>query len=247
MENKTEKHLLKYEKVKNDIDKKIAEGFWDENEVILSEHIMCEEYGVSRITIRRAIDELVQEGKLYRIKGKGCFVSKHKKDDQKFNICTFSGNIAKQGYVPTRNRLSWEIIEAEKELAELLGIEEKDSVYVLKTLYRADGKPYCLNTSFIPVDLFPKLEYFDFDNNSLYQVLESFYDVEFSDVEKKIYAVNGDEETGKILENIDNSPLLKIDAIAKGRVANEERALEVYRAYMLTNELCFKTDRTNAG
>ena len=246
MENKTEKHLLKYEKVKEDIERKIEEGYWDENEVILSENIMCEEYNVSRITIRRAIEELVQEGKLYRIKGKGCFVSKHK-SEPKLPMYSFSGTIAKQGHVPSKRRISWDVMQAEKALADTLGIDENESVYVLKTLYKADGKPYCLNTSFMPVKLFPKLEFFDFDNNSLYQVLASFYDVEFSDVEKKIYAVNSDEEKDKLLENNQNSPLLQIDAVAKGKIANEEKTFEVYRAYMLTDELCFKTDRSHVG
>ena len=243
MENKTEKHLLKYEKVKEDIEKKIEEGYWDENEVILSENLMCEEYNVSRITIRRAIDDLVQEGKLYKIKGKGCFVEKKK--HEQLPSYSFSGIIKKQGFEPSKSRVSWDIKKADKDVAEQLGISEDDSVYVLKTLYKADGEPYCVNTSIMPVELFPKLEFFDFDNTSLYQVLSSFYNVEFSNIEKKIYAVNSDEETGRLLEIREKNPVLQIDAVTKGKIANEDRVFEVYRAYVLTDKICFHTNRSD--
>ena len=66
--------ISKYEYVKQNIQKKIADHEWKGNQVIPSENKLCEYYQVSRITIRRAMDELVHEGVLYRIKGKGCFV-----------------------------------------------------------------------------------------------------------------------------------------------------------------------------
>ena len=159
-------------------------------------------------------------------------------------VYSFSGIIKEQGYEPSKSRVSWDIKAADKDLAEAFGIKENDPVYVLKTLYKADGKPYCVNTSIMPVELFPKLEFFDFENTSLYQVLGSFYDVEFSNVEKKIYAVCSDVETGKLLEVKENNPILKIDAVAKGKVDNEDRIFEVYRAYLLTDEVCFSTTGT---
>ena len=245
MENKTEKNLLKYEKVKEDIERKIVEGFWNENEVLRSENLMCEEYNVSRITIRRAIDELVQEGKLYKIKGKGCFVSKQEKEVERLPLYSFSDTIRNQGHVPSKTRISWEVREAGEELGRVLEIDRKDSVYVLKTLYKADDKPYCLNISVMPVDLFPNLDFFDFGNNSLYQVLASFYHVNFTGVDKKLYAVKSDDETRDILENYNDSPLLRVDARAKGIFGGHEKVFEIYRAYVLTDDLCYASGRSN--
>ena len=72
--------ISKYEYVKQSIQKKIADHEWKGNQVIPSENKLCEYYQVSRITIRRAMDELVHEGVLYRIKGKGCFVREKETD-----------------------------------------------------------------------------------------------------------------------------------------------------------------------
>lgn len=52
----------------------IAKGRWQQGEAILSERRLCEEYGVSRTTVRQAVNRLVQDGLLYHVKGKGTFV-----------------------------------------------------------------------------------------------------------------------------------------------------------------------------
>ena len=67
--------LAKYEQIRQDIIHKIESMEYRPNQVIPSENELCASYGVSRITVRKAIDELVHEGLLYRIKGKGSFVA----------------------------------------------------------------------------------------------------------------------------------------------------------------------------
>ena len=60
--------------VKKEIKEQIEDNILKPNQVIASENEMCRHYDVSRVTVRKAIDELCAEGILYRIKGKGCFV-----------------------------------------------------------------------------------------------------------------------------------------------------------------------------
>ena len=67
-----------YYQLKNDFMKKIANGVWKVGNCISSERELCEIYGVSRMTIRQAIGELVQDGILVRKKGKGTFVCEQK-------------------------------------------------------------------------------------------------------------------------------------------------------------------------
>ena len=71
-----------YYQLKNDLTSKIAKGVWKPGECIASERELCEVYGVSRMTIRQAVGELVQEGVLLRIKGKGTFVCEQKLKQQ---------------------------------------------------------------------------------------------------------------------------------------------------------------------
>ena len=74
-------NMTKYEVIKKEIKEQIEDNILKPNQVIASENEMCRHYDVSRVTVRKAIDELCAEGILYRIKGKGCFVRELK--DQK--------------------------------------------------------------------------------------------------------------------------------------------------------------------
>lgn len=76
---------------------------------------------------------------------------------------------------PSKKLLSLKAEEADADIRRRMGLEEGEEVYVIKSIYYADGRPYCINTSILPRKLFPKLELFDFNHNSLYEVLKSFY------------------------------------------------------------------------
>lgn len=113
--------ISKYEYVKQSIQKKIADHEWKGNQVIPSENKLCEYYQVSRITIRRAMDELVHEGVLYRIKGKGCFV-REKETDKLSHIYSFTEAILLQGKQPSKQQISFSKEPAGTEIAAKMGL-----------------------------------------------------------------------------------------------------------------------------
>ncbi|MFQ9702336.1 MAG: UTRA domain-containing protein [Enterocloster clostridioformis] len=78
------------------------------------------------------------------------------------------------------------------------GLKEREEVYVIKSIYYADGRPYCINTSILPKELFPKLELFDFNRNSLYEVLKSFYQLSFTKARQVLNATVGSSEILRI-------------------------------------------------
>ena len=80
-------NMTKYEVIKKEIKEQIEDNILKPNQVIASENEMCRHYDVSRVTVRKAIDELCAEGILYRIKGKGCFVR-----ELKFTYLQFHGS-----------------------------------------------------------------------------------------------------------------------------------------------------------
>lgn len=236
--------ISKYEQLKRNIREKIDTHEWTENQVIPSESKLCEQYGISRITVRRAVDELVHEGVLYRIKGKGCFVRECPKDKLS-QIYSFTEAILHQGKTPSKKQLSFLIKKADKELAEKMGIKEGDEVYILKCLYLADGRPYCVNSSIMPVALFPNLEFFDFSKNSLYEILKSFYDLSMTRVQQKVAAITGTEEINTLLENTEKKPLLEINAISRCLTDNHERIFEIYKCYILSDILSYNIEKYN--
>ena len=212
--------MTKYEVIKNEIKEQIEDNILKPNQVIASENEMCRHYDVSRVTVRKAIDELCAEGILYRIKGKGCFV-RELKDQKRSHIYSFTEAVKNEGKTPSKKQLSLKTMNADAYLAEKLQITEGDEVYEIRSLYYADGVPYSLNTAVLPAERFPKLDFFDFNNRSLYEVLGSFFHTE-------MYRVR------QTLERKESQPLLKIKAVSYSLEENREIPVEYYEAYILT-------------
>lgn len=236
-------YKVKYKWIKQEIKEKIERHELKEGQVIPSESELCARYQVSRITVRKAIDELVRDGLVYRIKGKGTFVQNLEKKGLS-NIYSFTEAILHRGKTPSKRLLSMEKTEADSALKERMGLE-CGQVYRIKSLYFADGQPYCVNTSVLPADLFPNLEFFDFNNRSLYEVLKSFYDLSFTRVNQVIHAVAADEETGTLLEMQVGRPLLNIDAASYCLKDGEERIFEIYECYIVTDIMNYCVEKYN--
>lgn len=234
----------KYEMIKQDITKKIQGSEYKPNQVIPSEHELCAAYGVSRITVRKAIDELVHEGQLYRIKGKGSFV-RDKAPEGLSRIYSFTEAVLHQGRTPSKKLLSMTVEGADPDTARQMGLEADEQVYVIKSLYFADGQPYCMNTSILPVKLFPKLELFDFNNHSLYEVLKSFYHLSFTKARQVLNATVGGREIYSYLNTDESQPLLKINAVSFCLLDDEEIVFEIYESYILTDILSYFVEKYN--
>ncbi|MDH2926163.1 GntR family transcriptional regulator [Lonepinella koalarum] len=224
--------MTKYEQIINDIKNKITRREYTENQVLPSEKEMCEYYSVSRITVRKAVNDLVNEGILYRVGRKGCFV-KESANTKLSHVYSFTDAILNQGKIPTKRQLSFSKEKAGVTYAKLLGITEDESVYVIKSLYFANNQPYCINTSVLPESLFPKLEYFNFNDRSLYDVLKHFYHLHIVRKTQYITAIKGTEDIDTLLEiKNSNVPLLRVKATTFCIIDGVEKAFEYYDAYL---------------
>lgn len=239
-----EKKVSKYEMVKQDIQHKIEQSELKPNQILPSESELCEQYQVSRITVRKAVDDLVHEGRLYRMKGKGCFVLDHAVEGLS-PIYSFTEAIIHEGKEPSKQLISMVQKKAGGGLGQKMGIQEDDEVYEMTSLYFADKQPYCLSTSILPAAMFPKLEYFDFDHKSLYEVLKNFYQLGFSKVRQTIIATEGTEDINAYLGVKQGKPLLKINATSFCLHENKEKIFEVYESYVLTDILSYSVEKYN--
>ena len=125
-------------------------------------------------------------------------------------------------------------MNADAYLAEKLQITEGDEVCEIRSLYYADGVPYSLNTAVLPAERFPKLDFFGFNNRSLYEVLGSFFHTEMYRVRQTLEAVTADKEIAQMLERKESKTLLKIKAVSYSLEENREIPVEYYEAYILT-------------
>lgn len=238
-------NISKYEVVKQDIREKINSMEYKPNQVLPSESELCQIYQVSRITVRRAVDDLVKENKLYRIKGKGCFVRENSSSEGLSRIHSFTEAIIHHGKTPGKKQLRFSVIEADTETARLLAISPGDRIYMLKCLYLADGEVYCISTSYMPVSMFPKLEAFNFNTCSLYDVLKTFYQLNISRVKQNLIATFGDAAIQQELGLKEAAPLLRIHAVSYCLYQNQELPFEIYESYILTDKMSYSVEKFN--
>ena len=142
-----------------------------DDDLIPSERELCEVFDTSRMTVRQAIDLLVNEGVLVRKKGKGTFVKTLKLRQQLTSLTSFTMDMIGQGMVPTSRMLSCEVVEASKEVAERLNIKEASQVIKLERVRLANDKPHAYECCYL---LYPDASAVldvDFTNRSLYNFL----------------------------------------------------------------------------
>ncbi len=235
------KHI-KYLTIKEDIKNKIQISEYRPNQILPSENELCKIYGVSRITVRKALDELIHDGILYSIKGKGSFVKENSAEGIS-RIHSFTEAILHRGLTPSKKLISLEKVNADENLKEKFNLEDQNEVYIIKTLYFANDKPYCFSTSILPVKLFNELDYFDLNTKSIYEVLRSFYKLTNTRAKQIIDATLGNEEVTNALKIKENTPLLKIAGTSFGFIDEEEVIFELYEAHIITDILSYYVEK----
>ncbi len=233
---------LKYIQIKDDIINKIQMSEYRANQVLPSENELCKIYNVSRITVRKALDELIHEDILYSIKGKGSFV-KEKATEGLSKIYSFTEAITFLGGEPSKKVISFEIEKPNDVTKEKMNLDDNDKVYVIKTLYFANETPYCINHAILCAKYFENLGYFDLNNNSLYEVLKNFYKLSHTRAKQVISATIGDEHINNSLGFNEPKPLLKIQGTSLGLVNDEEVVFELYESYVVTDILSYYVEK----
>lgn len=157
------------------IEKRVKSGEYPIGARIPSERELCEIYGVSRITVRQAIAELTERGVLNRQQGRGTFVATPRIEQSLLDHFTFAEELRDKGLLVASTVLLQEVAEASTEQAAHLGLEQGAGVLHLVRQRRADGEPYAIETTYLPLEHFPGVEQADFGTRSLYEVLATDY------------------------------------------------------------------------
>lgn len=164
-------------------------------------------YRTSRTTIRQALAELVVEGRLLRIQGKGTFVAKPKVA-QLLELASYTQGMRAHGLTPQTRILDTGYVAADEELAALLGIRPGSRVLRIHRLRLADGEPMSVDTSHLPARRFPGLQRNLDRHASLYEALATDYGVQLAEAEETIETVLADPRDARLLGVDVGMPLL---------------------------------------
>src|SRR5881394_4563961 len=146
---------------------------------IPSERQLSADLGVSRLTVRAALDDLAREGYLVRRRGSGTFV-REPKIAQELTMTSFSDDMRRRGLRPASRTLSLTTTLAGARLGRLLTVSPSESIVVAKRLRLADGESMAIETLHVRESLVPGLEKKDLDETSFYELLDTRYGVQIA-------------------------------------------------------------------
>ncbi|NLM10025.1 MAG: GntR family transcriptional regulator [Clostridiaceae bacterium] len=167
-----------YCQLKNIILEKIESGEYKEDTKIPSEQDLCEQYNISRPTVRQAINELTNNGHLYKLKGKGTFVSKRKSCINIKDYTGFTDSILDSLEPEKKEILSISSVTAKEfgVLKEIFNLKTDNSQFTCITyLNTRNGEVFSVNTSYIPQSLFPDIGEDIKNKKPSYEILRGKY------------------------------------------------------------------------
>lgn len=188
-----------YIQIHNQIRQRIEDGKWQVGDRLPSERELAQEFGVSRMTLRQAIQTLADEGILERKVGSGTYVANQKVQEKMSGITSFTEIIQRQGKSPSSKTVSYQIKMPNSREQEALHLAEDDEILRMERIRYADNVPICVETTSIPLCFIKELKK-DEITSSLYHSLEEQTKARLGQAKQMITASLANERTAELLE-----------------------------------------------
>lgn len=205
----------------------LIENSLQTDDAIPSEGELQERYDVSRMTVRKAVDQLVHESRLYRVAGVGTFVADRPRQVE-LHLSSFSEDMSALGLRPGQITTRLEEASADEVLANEVDVAAGDKLVLLERVRTADEKPVCFERSYVPDTLVPGFAA-RWQDRSLFTLLEDEYDLRPNWSQQRIGATSASSEVAAALHVAVGSPLLMIKQRAFKDTVLVEYCTSVYR------------------
>ncbi len=195
------------------VKKKILEDIkknYKVNDIIPPEGKLEEMYNVSRITIRKAIEELEKDNIIIKRQGKGTYVKEKKILYNANSFGSLTQRLSKEKRLLTTKSISFEILEGEHFVKDLLGCKK---LLCIKRTRLLDGVPFALMTNYFDILTVPNIDK-KLNLESLYSFLKEEYNIEFFNAEEIVEALASSKEEAVKLDIKEGSPLLSLKRLA---------------------------------
>lgn len=180
-------------------------------DMLPSERELSKYYGLSRTTVRLALQELERLGLVVRQHGRGTFVAD--RSVQTTNLSqtySFTEQMRELGRKPATTILEFSEIESDKNLASSLGVRIGDKLFKIKRLRSADGVPMMVERTYLPVRKFMSLKRPMLEHESLYHVIEQYFHEKIRVAEEEFFASIARPADAHLLDISEGAPVLDL-------------------------------------
>lgn len=197
-------------------------------QAIPSERELMATYGVSRATVRKAIDGLVADGLLQRTHGLGTFAVRPRLETR-LHLASFSQDMRRRGRNPSTRLISLALAEPPTEAAAALGLARGAKAWRLQRVRLADNEPVAHEDGWYPADLLPELDRQDVAGGSLYEILGRHYGLWVDHAEQTLWGETADAALARQLAAPQNTPLLVFRRVSSAGGRPIEYVVSRYR------------------
>ncbi|MCA0970910.1 phosphonate metabolism transcriptional regulator PhnF [Halobacillus litoralis] len=227
-----------YYQIEEDLKQRMDTGEFRAGEMIPSERELSEHYDVSRMTVRQAMTNMVNDGYLYREKGKGTFVAEQKIEQPLQGMTSFTEDMKQRGMEASSRLIAFERQPATKEIAGKLALGEDADVFLVQRIRYADKKPMAVETTYLPASLLPELTE-EIVQGSLYEYVENELNRTIEKATQMIEATVADDHQSKLLDVPEHSAVLLIE---RNSVLTDGTPFEVVKSAYRADRYKFISD-----
>ena len=207
--------------------RQIASGELEPGAQIPTERELCEQTGISRVTVRHAITYLITEGLLVAQPGKGTFVAEPKLSYEVFHLIGFTEKMMSQGKLISSRVIEQAVVVPPKSVASSLQLGRSDRTIKIVRLRLSQDVPLVLETVFVPYELCPGLEQENLAGKSLYEILERQYRQRLQYARQTLEATVTNDFEAKIFGLGACNPMILLEGVT---FTAQDRPIENFKA-----------------
>ncbi|WP_241674417.1 GntR family transcriptional regulator [Candidatus Methylobacter oryzae] len=206
-----------YARIRDELRVQIVSGNYQPHQKLPSESELISRYEVSRITVRQALGELEKEGLLFKVAGKGMFVSKPKPFQDLARLQGFAEAMSQHGYEVYNRLVGLNFLPVAAELTQRLGLAKGLPVTELRRVRHLNREPVSFDISYLGSHLGERLAKEDLASRDMFLILENQYGIPLGFADLAIDAVLADAETAELLQIAKDTPILRVERLTHGR------------------------------
>ena len=198
---------LHYQLSKN-LQEEINSGKYKQGDLFATEKSLMERFNVSSTTVRRALQDLVHKGYLYRRVGKGTFVRRSFIEEPLGLLSSFFEEMEAQGIKPSSDILTLKAVKPDSQVAGKMQLNRSEPVYLIRKLMRANGEPMAVFESHWPLKIGEALARYDLTTTGIFSVVEDVLGIRLGEAEGTIEAAAPTREEARLLKVPARTPVL---------------------------------------
>ena len=224
-----------YQQVYDEIIKRLSEGYWKAGDSLPSEFALAEELSVSQGTVRKALNQLVDENILRRRQGKGTYVSEHSNESSLYRFFRYR-EPGGESVIPETQVISVSTRSASEREAVKLNLQDNLLVSEMVRVRSINGQPAIFEKVLQPLAVFPNIDKVDEIPNSLYAYYQSEYGISIVEVRDELHAVKLDQEVAMRLNLESGDAALMTE---RSSINIDGRVVEWSQAYCSTDKFVY--------